>query len=487
MLKATQEIIDLFKEANITCWLECGGLLRFYRDNALDDDIDFGLFSEDFDRTLALLAKHPDIGFCKKWRREIVLNYKGFQVDLFFCDVDEANLYLYMYFNGTETKGKQNLERRFKFPKEVYLPLKEYTFQNGIKTLIPNNIEKYLEWMYGDWKTPCHSWDCRLAPAYDKIYLEKNINYAHSINEKTYKLTILGYPVEKPSKIGHCFQMLTYGLYNEFYKLPHVELEVFEIKNPYSIPNDIPQSDFILATSWGSFFRHKPSIEIIRSKCKKFVSFLEIAEPCDFSFNFIEQNGPKITPHLTIPAPYAPELYLHEVKEPKTILVDHLDVILIDKKIPENTWQDLDLTKKIYSWLEPLKEEYKIYAFYPTWYAKILLPEIPSYITPVPLTNFADYLKFISKIEQLINPNKGTYPYTVLDMIIMGSRVLTPPGFVPQYQIDRFNIPTFKNQEELINELKKPINLEILNKNTEKCTPMDKAVKIIDAKFQELL
>ena len=488
MLKATQEIINLFRGANITCWLECGGLLRFYRDNALDDDIDLGFFSEDFDRVLTFLSKHPEIGFCKKWKKEIVLNYNGFQVDLFFFDIDDKHIYFYSYYSDEKSKGKQNVERRFKFPKEVYLPLKEYTFKNGITTLIPNDIEKRLELFYGDWKTPRKIWGWWEVPALDKTYLEKNINYSHGIKEKVYKLTILGYPVENSSKISHCFEMLTYGLQQEFYKLPHVDLEVFKIKNPYSIPNDIPNSDIILATSWGSFFRDKPSIEIIRSKCKKFASFLEIAEPCDFSFNFIEQlNSHGITKHLTIPAPYTSELYPHEIKEPKTILVDHLDTILIDNKIPEKDWGNLDLTKSIYKWLEPLKKEYKIYAFYPKWHEKILLPEIPSYITPVPLTNFVDYLKFISKMEQFINPNKGTYPYTVLDMLIMGSRVLTPPGFVPQYQIDRFNIPTFTNQTELLKEITKPIDIVGLNRNTEKCTPMDKVVKIIDAKFQELL
>jgi len=304
---------------------------------------------------------------------------------------------------------------------------------------------------------------------------------------KSYKLTILGYPVENSSEIEHCFQMLTYGLQQEFSKLSHVDLEVFEIKNPYSIPSDIPQSDSILAISWGSFFKHQPSIEIIRSKCKKFVSFLEIAEPCDFSFNFIEQsNNSSIIKHLTIPAPYTPELYPHEIKDSKTILIDHLDVILIDKKIPENMWGKLDWTKKIYKWLEPLKEEYKIYAFYNKWYPETLT-YIPSYITPVPLTKFIDYIKFTSKIEQFITPCQESYSYTVLDMLVMGLRILVPPEFLPKYQINRFGIPTFINQTELLKEITKPIDIVGLNRNTEKCTPMDKAVKIIDAKFQELL
>jgi len=490
MLEKIKEVINFFKTNNITCWLDCGGLLKFYRGENDDDDLDLGFFIEDYDKVWNLLKKNPDIGFCKRWRKEMVLNYRGLQVDLFFCDIDDKYLYFYSYYGDTKSKGKDNIEWRIKYPKEVYLPLKEYTFKNGLTCLVPNDIEKNLELHFIDWKIPKNEpsvhWN---VPAKDKDYLERNINHTTGdINAKQYKLTILGYPVENPSKITHCFHMLTYGLYKEFYKLPHVDLEVFEIKNPYSIPNDIPKSDIILAISWGSFFRHQPSIDIIRTKCKYFCSFLEIAEPCDFSFNFIEQpHNSKIAKHLTIPAPYTPEVYPQEIKESKTILVDHLDTILIDKKLPEKEWKDLDLTKSIYKWLEPLKGEYKIYAFYPTWYAKILLPEIPPYIIPIPLTNFLDYLKFISKIEQLINPNKGTYPYTVLDMLVMGSRVLTPPGFVPQYQIDRFNIPTFKNQEELINELKKPINLEILNKNREKCTPMDKVVKIIDKKLQELL
>ena len=302
---------------------------------------------------------------------------------------------------------------------------------------------------------------------------------------KSYKLTILGYPVNNPDEINHCFGMLTYGLQQEFSKLSHVDLSIYKIENPHSIPSDIPQSDFILVTSWGSFFRDKSCVDIIRSKCKYFFSFLEIGVQCDFSFTFINKPHNKNT-YMVIPAPYYPDVYPKGIKESKTILIDHFDTILIDKKVPENTWHDLDLTKEIYKWLEPLKDEYKIYAFYNKWHIKTL-SWIPSYIVPIPLTNFVDYLKFISKIEQLINPNEGTYPYTVLDMLVMGSRVLTPPGFVPKYQIDRFQIPTFTNQTELLNEIKKPIDTEILNKNIEKCTPMNKVVEIIDTKLQEYL
>ena len=153
---------------------------------------------------------------------------------------------------------------------------------------------------------------------------------------KSYKLTILGYPVSQPSEIKHCFEMLTYGLQKEFSKLSNVDLSTYKIENPYSIPNDIPQSDFILATSWGSFFRTKPCIDIVHSKCKYFFSFLEIGVQCDFSFTFINKPHNKNT-YLVIPAPYSPELYIRESKNPKTILIDHLDTILIDKKIPEKT------------------------------------------------------------------------------------------------------------------------------------------------------
>jgi len=309
---------------------------------------------------------------------------------------------------------------------------------------------------------------------------------------KNYKLTILGYPVNNPSEITHCFGMLTYGLQQEFSKLSHVDLSIYKIGNPHSIPNDIPQSDFILAVSWGSFFRHQFSIDTIRSKCKYFCSFLEIPEPCDFSFSFMNcKTKESKDKYLIIPSPYTPELYLHVPKYPKTILIDHCDHTFFEGKGNLADWskksEGVDITRDIYTWIKPIQGEYRIYALYNKRIEDIWLPLIPPYIIPVPLMNFIDYIKFISEMEQLITPEKEGYPFTVLDMIIMGSRCLTPPTFIPGYQINRFNLPIFNNQTELLNELTKPINTELLNKNIEKCTPMNKVVEIIDTKLQELL
>jgi phosphorylcholine metabolism protein LicD len=175
MINAIQEITNLFKENNIPCWIDCGVLLKLYRDGEIkDDDIDLGLFIEDYDKVLNLLSPKFII---HKWRNQMVFTYKGFQTDLFFCSVDDKYLYLYAYYSDGKSEGRCNVEFRIKYPKEVCLPLKEFTFKNGMTFLVPNDIEKNLELHYGDWKTPIDKpWYYFDIPAWDKTYLERNIN-----------------------------------------------------------------------------------------------------------------------------------------------------------------------------------------------------------------------------------------------------------------------------------------------------------------------
>jgi hypothetical protein len=305
---------------------------------------------------------------------------------------------------------------------------------------------------------------------------------------KKYKLTILGYPKENPKEITTCFQMLTYGLEKEFSKLSHVNSSSHQISNYFTV-NDIPLSDFIIVIGYSDFF-NKNNLQILKSKCRYIFSFLEEGEPADYSFvfsdNFLKQSTDKC---IIIPAPYCPEFYKQEIKEPNTILIDHFNSCLFYENIlPEKKWHQVDLTREIYQWINPLANEYKIYAMYNIIrHPEITLSWIPSYITPISQTNFLDYIEFISKIETFIATARGSYNYSIVDMLVMGSRILTPPNFIVDYQTKRFNIPIFKNQEELIKEIKKPLDFIILNKNIEKCTPMNEIVKIIDKKIQEYL
>jgi hypothetical protein len=147
-----------------------------------------------------------------------------------------------------------------------------------------------------------------------------------------------------------------------------------------------------------------------------------------------------------IPAPYIPSLYVDTVKNPRTIVVDHFGSTVFSLNLPESRWCEWDFTKETYKWIEPLSREYQIYGLYNNSnYLKLM----PSYITPVLMTNFEDYIKFMSACEQFINQAKNTYGYTVIDMIVLGSRVISYLDYLPQCLVQRFNIPIYKTQGEL--------------------------------------
>lgn len=315
---------------------------------------------------------------------------------------------------------------------------------------------------------------------------------------KKYKLLILGYPVKKKEDINLCFSMLTYGLDRAFKRLKHVEV----IQSSYFIDNKLnysglsmpklnlnilPKVDFIIVINYHPFFT-KENIDILKRKCKKVISFIEVGEPTDYSFIFknapLKQQKDKYT---IIPAPYISNCYSNIKKEPKTILLDHIYLnAWKNKKLNEYAW-----SKRIWAWLEEIKGDYKIYSLISrdlelkcgnpkTEHLKAL----PKWIIPIHATNYIDYLKKTQTMETFIITHVGSYNFSVVDMLVRGIRILTPPKAIPQYNIDKFNIPVFKNKKELLNSIRKPINREKWNNQLRNCTNMIKIVSIINEKIQ---
>jgi hypothetical protein len=104
-----------------------------------------------------------------------------------------------------------------------------------------------------------------------------------------------------------------------------------------------------------------------------------------------------------------------------------------------------------------------------------------------------------SQIETFILTHPGSYENSVIDMVARGIRVLVPidqgtfkrydktEGFVPIEIINDFELGTFKNKEQLINLIKKPIDNSNIEKHISMMTDMKEAVSIIDKTFQEIL
>jgi len=182
VIETTQKVMKLFKDNGIDCWIIGGVLLRLYRGDdvsKLDDDIDLGFFMKDKEKVLNFLSTWVIV---HRWDKVAVMNYKGCQVDMFFCDEDDNNIYLYAYYSDASTKYC-NIEWRAKYPKETHLPLRDYTFKNGITLTTPNNIERVLELHYGvDWRIPIDkTWYYWFVPAKDPDYLKRDMN---KMNEK---------------------------------------------------------------------------------------------------------------------------------------------------------------------------------------------------------------------------------------------------------------------------------------------------------------
>jgi len=315
---------------------------------------------------------------------------------------------------------------------------------------------------------------------------------------KKYKLLILGYPVKNKRHINLCFSMLTYGLEQSFKQMEHITL----IESDYFIKTNknysglsmpkldlskIPNVDFIIIINYHPFFTQE-NISLLKKKCKKVISFLEIGELSDFSFMF--KNAPfKQDKNKTeiIPAPYISDFYFNIPKESKSILLDHIYLnAWKNEKIKHYAW-----SKRIWNWLEEIKNEYKIYSLISrsidlkcgnpkNEHLKVL----PNWIIPIQATDYMDYLEKTQTMETFIITHVGSYNFSVIDMLVRGIKVLSPNGAIPKYNIDRFNIPIFNNKIELLKEINTPINKKKWDSQIQKCTDMKKVASIIDNKIQ---
>lgn len=301
---------------------------------------------------------------------------------------------------------------------------------------------------------------------------------------KKYKLLIYGKVPQNLEKIRLSFQMLTYGIYRALKKLNNVELLLKDVDtDPIE---SLPNADFILVINYNSFFVNKTYYNLLKSKYKKVMSFMENTSNSDWSFTFKPSQNPNHNNNYEIiPAPYLPEFNTHEKKLPKSILIDHFWLNWIKNK-PEMEW-----SYRIYDWLKDLKDEFDIYCLVrhcidkngKDW-AKIQLEKMPSYIKPLDTTYLKDYYEKTKKFENFIVTHSGSYNYSVVDMISRGTRVFTRPGFIPEYNLKLFHIPYFRNQTELIKKLQDPYDEKYWNEQVNKCTPMDQCAKIIDQRIQ---
>lgn len=293
--------------------------------------------------------------------------------------------------------------------------------------------------------------------------------------KKSYSLGLIGWRANSLAETNTSGQMLMAGLENEFKLLNHVNLHIIPLKwemesNINLFFDNLSKLDFLLIRCY-TLFPIIQEIQKAKNKIKyQICSFIEHSQKTmDYSFGFLKDRNP----NCHIPFPYCKDFMINKPKNTKTILLDNSFI------------EGDDFSKKISEWIYPLiKENYKIYQL-------TKKNTIADFIEPIIECNYKEYMEKTSMIETFIQTHAGSYEHSVVDMVGRGIRTLIPiideRIFVPQEIISDLKLPTFTCQQELLDIIKTPINIDLWNSKINKMTEMKKAVRIIDKHFQEVL
>jgi phosphorylcholine metabolism protein LicD len=135
------------EELEIEFFLIMGVLLGAVREKDFikwDWDVELGIFSNSLIYRLDEIKEYFDNDY---FNVEVVdRSYDGLKVNIFYNN-NKFTLW------GLHFAGKWLQRKSFKFPKKYFKVLDELNFRGEIYK-IPNNVEDFLTFVYGDWETP---------------------------------------------------------------------------------------------------------------------------------------------------------------------------------------------------------------------------------------------------------------------------------------------------------------------------------------------
>ena len=154
------EFDDIMKDNNIQYFLSCGTALGFYRDGNFiewDDEIDVDVLSAKlmpkFD---ALKYNFLQKGFVvRTTNRGNTINMNVFKEGIKIA------------ISSLDLQGKYRIYSNQKIPQHLYNDTHKFKYLDRAFNL-PNPIDEYLTWYYGDWKTVIKSYE-------PKSYMNKNV------------------------------------------------------------------------------------------------------------------------------------------------------------------------------------------------------------------------------------------------------------------------------------------------------------------------
>lgn len=262
-------------------------------------------------------------------------------------------------------------------------------------------------------------------------------------------------------------------LRKRFEKLPHVRLHCQSM-----LESDFPETDFAL---FHAYFSTPAYAELnkLKTKSRLITSFMEEQHPdVDYCWHYSDPAFGHVYRGQLLFAPIVRSLLPNLPKEPNSILLDH-DVVEFSIYRKEY----MDWNEDIWKWLEPLKDSHTIYQL-----QRHPRDATPDYIHKIPLGTPEDYLAATARMETFIVTHNSSYNHTAVEMIARGSRTLVPRNpwcpLLPNILVNMFRLPQFRDGEELLQELAKPVDRQEWDEQINKCIDMDAVVACMDHTFQ---
>jgi len=309
-----------------------------------------------------------------------------------------------------------------------------------------------------------------------------------------------------PSNIHSSNHMITWGLWTELSKLPHITL-IYQKAYP---DDDVDswrarlatqQVDFTLVHSYtpGPIF---DEMSTIRGNTKREVMWIsEYTHPVfDYNFTFLPCGGNS----EQIPLPALRQVLADSMvgveKIKGSVLLDHhwswSGGYAIDGPNP-NLW-----CQRLYEWLEPLKDWVAVGQMESVNHERISGVPIPDWVRRVPNAFYPEYLHSTAPYENFVMTHPGSYEHSIVDMAARGIRVFVPTPtvlhkhkdgweviyggetFAPKDTIHRLNLSTFSSREELLTRLDTPFDG---SKWGNRCTDIPEIATQIDSHCQKVL
>lgn len=175
MLETMKKVKEILDKLEIESWLDCGTLLKMYRDQLPDiTDCDMGIHTKDTNKLFQNLDKFElhdfkfknTFSYPKQGLTELSFTHGRYEIDIFS-----------KFFKGKHAYHVSTYDYKpivAKFDKHHFDKLVDYSCDGnpsmGDKYYwkIPNDVENYLESYYGkDWRIPNHLWKWSDVPSID--------------------------------------------------------------------------------------------------------------------------------------------------------------------------------------------------------------------------------------------------------------------------------------------------------------------------------